>query len=181
LYIFLYFMCVFYCTSLGAAVSVLCALLSSHTYLCPCSCLYLFYDKINDNDDDRNSFLARVFLLLYHSSAAEFNSCFSESRTTNIYIVINRTSFRYRKNIYQMTCALLISPVLGQNDLESRWGSRPSAHWGQSPGTPGCPWILVPPDTMRLRSSRSEFCTKLCYIHNSDQICQHSFSFVDKQ
>jgi len=42
----------FYCTSLAAAVSALCALLSSHTYLCPCNCLYLFYDKINDTDDD---------------------------------------------------------------------------------------------------------------------------------
>jgi len=32
----------FYCTSLGAAVSALCALLSSHMY-----CLYLFNDKTN--------------------------------------------------------------------------------------------------------------------------------------
>jgi len=38
--------------SLGAAVSALCALLSSHTYLCPCNCLYLFYDNINDDDND---------------------------------------------------------------------------------------------------------------------------------
>jgi len=36
---------VFNCTSLGAAVSALRALLSSHTYRCPCNCLYLFYDK----------------------------------------------------------------------------------------------------------------------------------------
>jgi len=45
-------MCVFYCTSLGVAVSALYALLSSHTHLCPCNCLYLFYDKVNDDDDD---------------------------------------------------------------------------------------------------------------------------------
>jgi len=37
---FLYFKC-FYCTSLGQ-------LLSSHMYRCPCNCLYLFYDEIND-------------------------------------------------------------------------------------------------------------------------------------
>jgi len=38
-------LCVFYCTSLEAAVSALCALLSSHTYQCPCYCLNLFYDN----------------------------------------------------------------------------------------------------------------------------------------
>jgi len=34
----------FYCTS-AAAVRALSALLSNHTYQCPCNCLYLFYDK----------------------------------------------------------------------------------------------------------------------------------------
>jgi len=36
--LFVFYVC-FYCTSLGAAVSALCASLSSHTYLCPCNCL----------------------------------------------------------------------------------------------------------------------------------------------
>jgi len=44
--------CVFYCTSLGAAVRAPCALLSSHTFLCPRNCLYLFCDKIDDDDND---------------------------------------------------------------------------------------------------------------------------------
>ena len=52
------------------------------------------------------------------------------------------------------------SPVLVQNDLESRSGSRPWAYQGQSAGIPGCPWTLGPPDTKRLHSSRFEFCTK---------------------
>jgi len=44
LYILVFYVC-FYCTSLGAAVSAPCALLFSHTYRCPCNCVYLFYDK----------------------------------------------------------------------------------------------------------------------------------------
>jgi len=53
----------FYCTSPGAVVSVPCALLSSHTYLCPCNCLHLFYDKINDDDHDDDNTMTTWILL----------------------------------------------------------------------------------------------------------------------
>jgi len=49
---FLYFMCVFllYITKGGCECTM--CLTVQYTYLCPCNCLYLFYDKIHDDDDD---------------------------------------------------------------------------------------------------------------------------------
>jgi len=55
---FFYFMpVIFLLYIIGAAVNALCALIADQSHVsCPSrsNCLFLFYDKINDNDDDYN-------------------------------------------------------------------------------------------------------------------------------